>query len=242
VNQIGVILSDLNPFNGQISDVKNLWTLAAFAIAAILSVYNIAAKGARRNLWIAVGGICLIALVPMFIDGGSPTIYRLHVTTVDAAGVPIEGATVRTTTTNSASTASDGSCELTIAKGTLNQTGKVTVFADKAPYLHGSIDVTLGSDPNPSLTIPLQKAKGAAVAGIVKDDAGNAVSGARIGIPGSKATTSDNDGNFRLDTQAPAGEEVELHAEKSGYIPIDQRHPAGGEPATLVLRRKQRSR
>jgi len=241
-------------FLDHISQVKDAWTIAAFAIAAILSAYNLAARkrGARRGLWLIVVAVCVLAIVPMIVtimaNPPSPalTIYRVRVTVVDSSGVPVEGATVRATALNSTTTGTDGSSELSIPKGSLGQDGKITVFADKAlpnkALLHGTADLTLTADPNPSITIPIHPLEGALVSGIVEDEAGHAVAGARVVIPGTEAVTTDADGNFKLQTHASRGEEVELHADKPGYTALTQRHPIDAGPATLVLHRLKRKK
>jgi hypothetical protein len=226
-----------------IHEVKDPWTIAAFAIAAILAAYNVAFRkpDARKGLWIVIAAICVLAIVPMALSlftNPVLAIYRVRVTVLDDAGIPAEGAVVKTTALNATATGSDGSCELTIPKGSLQQGGKITIFADQSvpgkPRLHGTADVTLASDANPSVTIRMQKLPGAPVSGIVEDKNGVAVSGARVVIPGVEATTTDWDGNFKLQSNASPGEEVELHAEGAGCA-VTQRHPVDAGSATLTL-------
>lgn len=228
-----------------IGDVNNVWTLSAFAIAAILSVYNIAAKRGEthRTVWVIVAAICVIAIVPIIVDGnGHPAMYRVRVTALDPSGVPLEGVVIKTTATNAASTGNDGIGELAIPKASLQQDGKITIFADKpAAFLHGTQDVTLETDANPTVKIQLNKAQGTIVSGIVEDQDRHPVPGARVTIPGGDSTTTDADGNFKLPAQAAPGEEVELHVEKAGYTAVPQRHVAGRGPATLVVHRESRA-
>jgi hypothetical protein len=228
-----------------IGDVKGSWSLAAFAIAAILSAYNIAANkpATRSTLWIIVGAICVLAMVPVVTDAfvhHPVELYRLRVTALDPAGDPLVGATIKTTATNSRSTGEDGIGELAIPRAALQQDGKITIFADKpTAFLQGSKDITLADDPNPTITIRLQRLPGATVTGIVEDQEGHALAGVHVTVPGGNATTTDNDGNFTLQTTTAPGEELELHAEKPGYTALTQRHVAGGAPATIVISRQQ---
>ena len=237
-------------FFDYVHEVKDAWTIAAFAIAALLSAYNIAAKkpGARRNLWIVVIGLCVLAIVPMLASlvGNPPlTIYRVHVLVLNPAGVPVAGAMVKATTLNATATGADGSCDITIPKGTLQQSGDITIFADLAtpgqPRLHGAKDLTLAADPNPSLTITMAKLPGAAVTGMVEDARGRAVVGALVVIPGVEPVTSGKGGSFHLQSNASSGEEVELHAEKDGCT-VTQRHPVDAGPVTLTLQCGQKTR
>jgi hypothetical protein len=44
------------------------------------------------------------------------------------------------------------------------------------------------------------------------------------------------DGNFELPAHAASDQHAELHAERKGYDAVNQWHPAGDTPATLVLK------
>jgi hypothetical protein len=232
-----------------IADVKTPWTLTAFAIAALLTIYKaFLAKpnvSARKTVWVLVGVICVLALVPIGTDAYLKrekltlgTIYRVRVTVVDDRNVPVEGTVVRVTAANEAKTTSDGSAELAIPKGSLPADGKLTIFADKEPaFLHGRKELSLGDDMNPSVIIPVVLARTAAVSGAVQDEAGHALKGARVSIPGGAAVETDADGNFRISNAGSLGQKLLLHAEKRGYQPVSQYHPAGDEPVILVLSR-----
>ena len=244
----------------QIANVKTSWTLAAFAIAALLAIYTAFLTkpnaAARRALWVLVGVIGLLALLPIGVDAylqrqkivtdadlqrqklTANSIYRVRVTVVDDRNVPVEGTVVRVTAANEAKTTSDGSAELAIPKGSLPADGKVTIFADKEPaFLHGRKELSLGDDMNPSVIIPVVLARTAAVSGAVQDEAGHALKGARVSIPGGAAVETDADGNFRISNAGSLDQKVLVHAEKSGYKPVSQYHPAGDEPVILVLSR-----
>jgi len=185
--------------------------------------------------------ICIIAIVPMLTSTivesrAVYTIYRVRVTTVDENRVPVEGVTVRVTSANEAKTASDGSCELAVPKGSLPQDGEVTIFADKnAAFLHGHVEKRLGADPNPSLIIPLQKDKTAGFAGIVTDESGHVIRDVRVGAPGAMAVITDDDGHFEIPPRFGHRERVLLHLEKPGYKAVDFWESAGDQNLDIVL-------
>ncbi len=229
-----------------LAEAKTPLALAAFAIAAIGAAYNAflghPSASTRKALWGVIvvmgliGVIALVAIAPL-------AIYRVRVTAVDSNNVPIAGPTVRVTAANEAKTAPDGSCELAVPKASLAQDGKVTIFADKdAEYLHGNAKLTLGSDPNPSVIIELKQDNTAEISGMVEDDGRHALRDARVSVPGVAAVTTGGDGFFKLHANAARGEQTLIHAEKAGYAPVDQYHPVGDGPATIVLPRDQRAR
>ena len=117
---------------------------------------------------------------------------------------------------------------------------KLTIYAEKnTAFLKGKHELQLGEDRNPTITIQLEKDTSTTVRGIVQDDSGQVLSGARVNVAGYKeAITTSMTGNFVLSAHAAIGQSVLLHAEKAGYKPTDQYHPAGDQPAVIILNRK----
>ncbi|MBV9760329.1 MAG: carboxypeptidase regulatory-like domain-containing protein [Acidobacteriaceae bacterium] len=225
--------------------------LSAFAIAALLSLYATFRKkptaASRQPPWVLIAVIALLALAPIGIDAylqhektAIAGIYRLRVTVVDPRNVPVEDATVRVTAANESKTAPDGSAELAIPRGSMPQDGKVTVYAQKdSAFLHGNKEMTLGGDMNPSTTITIAPNRTAPINGTVEDQTGHAIPGVRVGIAGTTSIETDAGGNFRIPNAGSLGQKVLLHAEKRGYTPVSQYHPAGDEPVVLILTRER---
>jgi predicted RecA/RadA family phage recombinase len=228
--------------------VKTSLALAAFAIAATVAAYKSfltkPTSATQKAFWAVAAAVCAIAIITILAEGRrGDVIYRVRVTVVDAHNVPVDGAVVRVTAANEAKTAPDGSAELAIPRGSLPQDGGVTIYVDKeAAFLHGSKQLTLGGDPNPSITIAVVASETAEVSGAVQDDSGHAVAGARVTVPGGEAVSTDADGNFKLPAHAARDQKVLIHAEKSGYTPTSQYHPAGDGRAVLVLRHETHPR
>jgi murein DD-endopeptidase MepM/ murein hydrolase activator NlpD len=110
--------------------------------------------------------------------------------------------------------------------------GRWTFRARAAGYAGAerTVDVEAGRTPQP---LRLDLARGAIVAGIVRDHYGRRVSGARVWINDAE-THTDNDGNFRI-TDAPTGA-IDLQATlgtATGTLPLDLR--PGDELVTLTL-------
>jgi len=236
----------------EIADVKTAWTLAAFAIAVIVTVYaKFATKPGgemRRALAIVVAAICVVAFVPMITSAvhdrdasRALTTYRVRVLVLDPDGAPSSGAAIKTTTLNETKTNPDGSAELAIPRGSLEEDNKISIFADQG-YLHTRRDLTLGSDPNPSVTMILERRRTADLIGTVEDENNHAVSDARVTVAGAGGLNTDQDGAFKFVGQFSPKQIVTVHVEKAGYNAVDQDHPAGPDPVVVVLPHAHRKR
>jgi hypothetical protein len=107
-------------------------------------------------------------------------------------------------------------------------------------FWSGQSEVRLVSEYNPNTIVQLSAGEKAQVRGIVQDQADHAIEGVRasvIGYGGPETVTTQKDGNFVLPAHAADGQQVQVHAEKPGYRAVNQYHPAGREPLTLVLTR-----
>ena len=134
-----------------------------------------------------------------------------------------------------------GGWEFDLPSATKPLDGELTVYASVADrFLQGSRRLTLAADHNPAAQIALQKNASAAVRGRVVDGVSAPIAGARVGVSGyeAEAVLTGPSGEFKLPAHSANGEEVELHAEKGGFRPVNLIHPAGDAPATIILDRK----
>ena len=239
-----------------ISIVNSEWALAAFAIAAMLLLvkwlFPVSNKGTRLHqqrtyvLWIVVGFLFVLVLAPIAASTyrvsrklKADAIYRIHVTVLDTEAHPVHGVTLHTTALNETTTGMDGAGEIATPRGSLPQTGIITVYADRdSAFEYGRADLHLNGDPNLSITITLMHDNTATVTGLVEDDAGHFLARAQVSIIGGESGMTGADGSFTLKANAAPGQMVSIHAEKTGFIPVNQYQPAGREPATVVLIRK----
>jgi hypothetical protein len=252
---------DLKGLVGAIAQVNSVWSIAAFAIAATLVVLKtvLASPAAQRRgkapppmlaskvVWPIVFVICFLGALPIVAStyleslkirqqGNVGGVYRVRVTVLDPQGNPVAGATLRTTASNETTVTSQGTAVVTIPRATLPADGNATIFADlDSAFLHGRADVQLAADLNPSVTIELKPSRDATVTGLVEDDRGRAIPGATVSVLGGESAETAANGSFTLKTNTAVGQMVRLHVEKSGYRAVDQEHPAGREPVTVVL-------
>jgi hypothetical protein len=240
----------LDPLIKAIATVSDIWRIAAFAIAAILIALRLVlGSGGDKKpaqgkvLFLVASCICILGLAPILADAwlktkpsGPPDVYRLRVIVLDPQHTPVTGATLRTAALNDTATNDQGIAELTIPRATLSADSKITIYASlDSAGLHASQDIQLAADPNPTATIELTAAHDAVVSGLVEDDQSHAVAGATVSILGGESGLTKPDGTFTLKANEAIGQEVRLHAEKPGYLPVDQDHPAGRGDATIVL-------
>jgi hypothetical protein len=225
-----------------ITDVKTPFMLAAFAIAAVLAVFAAVAKNkssVQKALWLTVGAITIVALVPIALDAiaqsrNGQTIYRVRVLTLDDRDVPVSGATVRVDASNEARTSADGSCELLIPKGVLQVSGRITIYAERGNQ-HGKMDVTLATDPNPSISIHVLRDRSAGLVGIVEGRDKHVLSGVHVTVLGGTPVETDASGMFRVAPFAAPGERVRLHFEKPGFKGSDIYQTIDDTPLTVIM-------
>jgi len=248
----------MTEFLRAVAHVNSGWSIAAFAIAAILGLLNrllgsssaIRRRGhgappilANALVWPLVAAICFLGALPIVantyleslrVRGGE--FYRIRVIVVGAEGNPVSGAMLRTNASNETTDTSQGTAVVTIPRALVPQDGKITIFADlDDAFLHGRADVQLGADLNPAITITTTSARDALINGLVQDDLGRAIAGATVNVVGGDSGTTSPTGSFTLKAGAAIGQMVRVHAEKTGYAAVDQYHPAGRAPVTIVL-------
>jgi hypothetical protein len=162
--------------------------------------------------------------------------YRIRVRVIDRKNSPIEGAKVTTSIGGEERTV-DGGAQLVIPAATIPPTRKVKIYVkEENSDLTGVAEIRLGNDRNPAMTIQLG-IDDAKVRGQVVDSRGKPVPGAVVSVIGhaQEAVTTQADGRFELSAHAAARQFVQLHAEKPSYKVNKQWHPAGDDPATIML-------
>jgi len=228
-----------------ITGIPNEWRLAAFAIAGILLIILKRVRKPPAIAWAAVFAILMIGVTPFFaslyaLRSRDSTVYRIRVTVLDPQNVPVENATVWSSLGGEPKKV-PGGWEFDLPYATKPLDGNLMLYAS-APerYLRGSRRLKLSADPNPAAEITLEKDSSATVRGQVVSPNAIAIPGARVEVIGydSESVTTGPAGDFVLLAHSAAGEEVGLHVEKLGYHTVNQLHPAGESPATVVLDRQ----
>lgn len=167
-----------------------------------------------------------------------PDIYRVRVTLIGPEKRPIDDADMWSTYGGEKMRV-EGGLIFQIPAASIPKDGKLTLYASKDnAFLRGQGELQLGNEPNPVVIIEMTRhTTGVVVRGTVVDEVNNAVEGVRVSVSGheSEAVVTKANGGFVLPAHAAVGQQVLLHAEKAGYKAVNQYHPAGDEPATIVL-------
>ena len=226
------------------SAITNPWSLAAYAVASIVYIVSRRRGKVPVLVWVSIWLLVLIpAVASVYVEvarSGVTSIYRLRVTVVDPQHVPVEDARVWSSMGGEPKKVAGG-WQFDIPTASKPEDGRLTVFASlPAAFLSGKQELILKDDYNPTVTIQLEADTSASVRGIVIDSSDEAIVGARVSVVGYEAgaVITEAGGNFVLPAHAADGQQVLLHAEKEGYQAISQWHPAGDEPATIILDRR----
>jgi len=203
--------------------------------------------GILGNLKVKAGagfGVFVLMLIwwlspfsPVAVEDGT---FRVRVTVIGSQGVP-EDAGVRVwSTLGGEAKQVSGGWEIEIPTSKRPEDKKLTVYAEKATqFMSGKIDVTLERPGDKQVTLVLERNRSGKVVGIVTDEFGKPLSGAKVTVIGSSASTVETDatGRFEVLPGIAPGEEVRLRVEKPGYRIVEQYHPSGDTPATVVLKK-----
>jgi hypothetical protein len=224
--------------------IATMWSLAAFAIAGLLYLAP-KRRGKVHPFTIFLAcTIVLIVLVPTIgwirleqEKAKTVAIYEVRVTVLDPQSLPSDDAKVWSSMGGEPKKVAGG-WQFDIPTSSKPNDGKLIVYAAvSTAFLTGQSQVLLMEDHHPNVTIKLARDQTATIRGIVTDSLGRSLSGARVNVVGyaSEGVTTGEDGNFVLPAHAAEGQQVMLHAEKKGYQPISQGHPAGIHPAQIVF-------
>ena len=225
------------------ASISDQWSLAAFAIAAILYLVLKRRGTVGPIAWASILAIVLLGLVPIlasvYVD--RTAIYRVRVTVLDPQQSPVDDAKVWSSVGGEGKRVAGG-WQFDIPAAAKPVDGKLTVYAAvPSAFLTGRCELQLTHDRNPSLVVRLARDSSGTIRGIVIDSVSNeAIVGARVSVVGyeSEAVVTQAGGNFQLPAHAAKGQQVRLHWERKGYVADSTDHPAGDFPATLTLHRK----
>jgi hypothetical protein len=150
--------------------------------------------------------------------------YRVRVIVVNGQQTPVSDAKVWSSIGGEPMKVAGG-WQFVIPKDTKPLDGKVTFYASKDDaFQKGQTPLVLGDDHNLTVMVTLANDRAAKVIGSV------------IGYD-SEAQVTKTSGNFSLPAHATDGQQVQLHAEKTGYHAANSWCPAGDTPCTILLQR-----
>ena len=168
-----------------------------------------------------------------------PELYRVRLLLVDDQGSTVDEAEISSSLGGESMTVKAGGLYV-IPAATVPQDRWLTIIAEKrSAFIKGSARTQLTTDANPSLTITLEENKTASISGIVLNEAGGVVKGAKVsvaGYPGEEVVT-DSSGNFSLRAHAAKNKMIRLHVSADGFESINGWYMAGDGPHELRLRR-----
>ena len=245
-----VLFESASPWS-VVSAISNPFNLAAYALAVVLILILKTRQKDRSIPPVAWAVVVLLVLVPTgfslyqeiikarSIEASKDTIYRVRITVLNDQKLPIEYARVWSSIGGEPMKVAGGwHFEIPAAKRP--QDGKLTIFASQeTAYLRGARELQLSADYNPAVIIQLERDTSAKIRGRVVDSRGRAVKGVRVFVAGyeDEYIITKEGGNFELPAHAAVGQQVLLHAEKTGYRPVTLHHSAGDDPAELKLER-----
>jgi hypothetical protein len=189
---------------------------------------------------LAISAAALIAagaIGAYFYSTRNDGVYHVRAVVFNEKGAPEEEAEVQSIPGGARKKLAIG-WEFDIPPSTRPLDGKLTIFAEKkSAFLKGQADLTLDKDFNPTVTIRMTRDTSAKVRGQVIDERGRAVAGASVSVVGfdNEGVITKEGGNFELPAHAAENQLVQLFAEKDGVGTARLWHPAGREPAPLVL-------
>ena len=216
-----------------------LLTAFAIALAGIL-VWASQVHASRSTIRLAFAFGCVTLAVLAFISrpASSGSGYRVRVTVLDPNRVPVNQAHVWSTLGGEVKQV-DGGFEIDIPALPSGSRRPLTIRAEVNDRAwRGETSLELGSDHAPPATIQLASAGEANLRGTVVDENGDSVANVFVGVVGFETVTTDAHGNFSVPAHATAGSDVQLHAEKTGYVSTTSTIPAGANPSVIVLKHK----
>ncbi len=189
----------------------------------------------------AISLVCLLVIAAGFfrlskVDRGLPDVYRVRVIVIDPDKRSVNDAKL-TSSLGGEAMKVEGGWQFVVPH---SKSSTIRFYAEvPSAFLRGEAELRLAADSSPSVTVQLARSTSAMVRGIVTTERGQALSGTKVSVIGygNESVTAAADGSFVLPAHAADGQQVQLHAEKTGYRPVTQWHPAGDFAATLVLDR-----
>ena len=228
------------------ANIRNGWSLAAFASVVLLLTIFIflrrarISKSAERVVKMAIVSVIIIAALPFIGRAYTENhgIYRIRVTVENLQGMPVNDAKV-TSSIGGEPKVVEGGWEFDVPFGSRPHDGKLRLYAAvRNAFLSGHTDAQLSDDYNLTAKIRLQHDRSAHVRGQVLDNRGFPVGGAHVNIAGySDGTVTDSSGQFEVPAHAADGEQVELHVFKNKFRSVSEWAQAGGQPVTIALGR-----
>lgn len=236
----------MNKFFEIASKISSVWSLAAFAIIAlILLVTQLKGRKVPPVAWAVVIGVVMIALAPILAPEYMTAygIYRVRVMVLDERRMPTNDAKV-TCSVGGEVKKVEGGWEFNIPAKTRPADRRIQVYASEPDaFLTGRAELELKNDYSPVVTIALSKDTSAKIIGIVLGEDNALLDGVRVSVVGyeTEGQVTQTGGNFSLPAHCANGQQVQVSASKSGYRTAVEWHQAGDFPVTITLPAKAKN-
>jgi Carboxypeptidase regulatory-like domain len=219
-------------------------TAAIFAaVLALIALLALTKGGGRKKppqiAWLLAAIIFLLGLSPLlastYLD--SSGIYRVRIEVFNPGKEPVNDAEI-TSSAGGELKKTDAGWEFTIPREEKPANGEVTFRAAlKDAYLAGNSTLKLEKDYFPQLTIQLAPLPSVDIRGVVQDENGRPIEGARVWVLGyDDIATTGPTGSFTLPTHAADRQQITLVAQK-GDKTYRSTAIAGDKAAEVILRK-----
>lgn len=217
-------------------------TAAVFAAVLALIALIVLSKGRKKPPKVAWGlaiAIFLLGLAPLlastYLD--SRGIYRVRIDLLGLDKQPVHDAEI-TSSAGGEMKMTEAGWEFTIPPQDKPADGLVTFRAVKQEsFLGGSVTVKLTHDYFPVIALQLSPLSPGVVRGMVEDDLGRPIEGARVWILGyDDAARTGPSGSFSLAAHAADGQQVAIVAQKGNVTA--QITAFAGKTAEIILRKR----
>lgn len=216
--------------------------VTAAIFAAVLALIALLSLGRGKTktpqiAWLLAGAIFLLGLSPLlastYLD--SRGIYRVRIEVFNPAKEAVHDAAITSSAGGELKETDDG-WEFTIPREEKPASGEVTFrAAQKDAFLQGDTTLKLEKDYFPQVTIQLAALPSVDVRGMVEDENGQPIEGARVWVLGyDEAITTGPTGSFSLPTHAADGQQITLVAQKEHET--TQATAFAGRTAEIILR------
>jgi hypothetical protein len=222
------------------SRITHPYSVAAFALVFAAMALLVAIKAKKpRIAWLLAAALLVLGISPLVASTflASRGVYHIRVVVLGTDGQPVNQADVSSSTGGELKQAS-GNWEFDLAQQARPASGQITFYAAvKDAYLAGSSTLALKDDYFPTVSVQLQPLPPVMIHGIVEDEKGRSVSGARVAVSGyPDIANTDEMGNFSLPAHHAEGQMVSVRAEKGDGVA--EVSVIAGRDAELVLRKR----
>jgi hypothetical protein len=220
------------------SGITHPVSVAAFAL--VLATFTLKTlKGKTPGItWFLVSVLLILGLSPLVASTylTSRGVYHIRIVVLAPDGQPVDHAEVSSSSGGEIKKA-DWNWEYDLPPQSKPSDNKVSLFASvKNAYLLGRTSLTLSQDFYPTATIKLEPLPSVNIRGNVIDGVGKSVAGASVSVPGyPEIAKTDEMGNFSLPAHGPAGQLVQVRAQKGGLAA--EVSVIAGQSAEIILRK-----